>query len=691
MKKFIAILIVLLVIVGTKIIVIDKKFSLNNAFQLSSEGTVSSGMCGDNLKYTIDKDGTLVIKGSGKMKRNIFSDHTEIKNVIIKKGVKDISYAAFSNCTSLQTVTLPDSIKGIGDFAFNKCAKLEAVIIPEKVNSIGEYAFNDCSSLKSVSISDKVTVIRKSTFSKCSSLEELKLPSNLKEIDEYAFYKCSGISSIDFPVTVETINENAFYKCEIKTLKIDGKISDMKEGIMNTLAEMNIEKIRYIRPYLNYQIADNGKQHDITAEIKTISANSDISSISNVTTYERHGKVDCIQHMTDKNGNMYAVLGTGEEVSLVSETTNINIKNEGFNFGAATIDNENNLYILWGFDIEEESIENAKANNTANLVLIKYDLDGKIKEKCDMPINETNAQFPFSSGNANLVIKDDIIGCFFNTKWTKSEDGRNHQGSEFAAVNRKTMSLDYFSKWEGSHSFGLTLIPTEFGFAGAQRGDANTSRAINANCYFSSGETFEGNHSVKNKNLVHASGQYGTVENRHDGNDTYLHLGGLAKSRTTYALAGKSERIYSTKDYYGESSLKTDIYDVFVKISDQTLAKSTSGLAGEDRIDTETGETADHNIVWLTECNDTEKAGLVKVVTLEDGSYCILWEKFVNDVFDSIRYVITDECGNIIQQESSINGARLSDTSIQPVVDGYKLKWASVDSGQVNFYMVNLR
>ena len=66
----------------------------------------------------------------------------------------------------------------------------------------------------------------------------------------------------------------------------------------------------------------------------------------------------------------------------------------------------------------------------------------------------------------------------------------------------------------------------------------------------------------------------------------------------------------------------------------------------------------------------------VKVVTLEDNTYCVLWDKFINDKFDSVHYVILDECGNLLQQESEIKNAKLSATSIQPIVQGTTLTWA---------------
>lgn len=286
------------------------------------------------------------------------------------------------------------------------------------------------------------------------------------------------------------------------------------------------------------------------------------------------------------------------------------------------------------------------------------------------------------------------MAAFLIRSGQKGGDGRNHQGSEFAAIDKNTMELLEFSDWEGSHSFGVSLIATDYGFAGIQKGDADVGRGINFNSYHVSDNKVETDYLADNgyKVLFSASGQYGTNDKHIDGNNTYLHMGGLAKSVTTHAVVGKSERVYSSMEYYGWSNLRTGNFDVFLKLTDQSLADTASDLAGEERVDVETGETANYNIVWLTECNETEKAGQVKVVTLADGSYCVLWEKFVNDKFDSIRYVVTDECGNILRHETGIYGARLSDTSVQPIVDDYTLKWAVADAENkcINFYTVDL-
>ena len=162
-------------------------------------------------------------------------------------------------------------------------------------------------------------------------------------------------------------------------------------------------------------------------------------------------------------------------------------------------------------------------------------------------------------------------------------------------------------------------------------------------------------------------------------------MGGLAKAKNTYAVAGKSKREYDSVNV--DSSF--DGYDVFVKITDDSFNENVVGFAGEDRIDKSTGEIADRHVVWLTE---SDKAEQVKIVTLDDNNYCVLWDKVSDDETNSVHYVILDECGNLLQKESKIKNAKLSSTSVQPIVNGNTLTWAVADAenSTLTFYKVNL-
>ena len=86
---------------------------------------VDSGICGDkgdNLKWTLDDEGTLTISGTGAMK-----DYPD-------SGDNRSPFAA----RDIITVVIRDGITGIGDNAFLACSKLQRIYIPESVEKTYE-------------------------------------------------------------------------------------------------------------------------------------------------------------------------------------------------------------------------------------------------------------------------------------------------------------------------------------------------------------------------------------------------------------------------------------------------------------------------------------------------------------------------------------------------------------------------
>lgn len=409
------------------------------------------------------------------------------------------------------------------------------------------------------------------------------------------------------------------------------------------------------------------------------------NTYSNETTYSVFISTDVLQEIEDSSGNVYAVYGTSNTVTLVPQNTAqdaVTIQNEGFTFGAATADENDHLYILWGKD-------NSDNTSAENILLCKYDLNGKLIASFGLPLEYTQAEKPFYLGNANIDYSNGVIGCFYITQWLNG-----HQGSEFVAVNAETMEELSFSDWQASHSLGLSMIPTDYGFAAVQRGDYY-DRGLLFTTYAASSDEFNYLEDVLfgHKVIYHISGQYAEEGSHY--NATHVYMGGLAYSHPTYAVAGKSERFLTSGNYAeyvkNHPDCGADIFDVFVRVFNASLDPMDE-LAGENRIDEETGEIADTNVIWLTQCNASEKVGSVKIVTMENGSYCVLWEKFVNQQFDSVRYVLMDHYGNITRTETEIQNARLSGTSIQPVVQGTTLSWAVADksAGGIVWYTTDL-
>ena len=148
-----------------------------------------NGTCGDNLTWTLDDQGTLVISGTGEMTEFKSADGeywspygSKIKTVIIEDGVTSILETAFYYCTDIQSVTIGNSVTTIGDCAFGGCTGLKSLIIPDSVKTIGAMAFWECTGLETVVLGNGVNEIGENAFWDCTGLKAIELPDSLVTI-----------------------------------------------------------------------------------------------------------------------------------------------------------------------------------------------------------------------------------------------------------------------------------------------------------------------------------------------------------------------------------------------------------------------------------------------------------------------------------------------------------------------------
>ncbi len=195
--------------------------------QLQEGNIVASGECGDNLTWELDANGTLTIRGSGRMMD--FESDTDapwyewtgmrvngsypyaLKYVVVEEGVTSIGKYAFA----YQTMTgadLPSTILEIGEYAFRRCRELVSMDIPDGVEEINRYAFEGCTKLSSVAIPDSVRIIGVRAFEDCSALSYIILPDSLTELGIYAFTG-AGLKEIVLPGTIKEVDWGTFQKC----------------------------------------------------------------------------------------------------------------------------------------------------------------------------------------------------------------------------------------------------------------------------------------------------------------------------------------------------------------------------------------------------------------------------------------------------------------------------------------------
>jgi len=119
--------------------------------EMLSPYEVANGPCGDNLTWTLDSFGRLIISGTGDMyDYSMWAPWAEyVRFVIIDDGVTSVGEYAFVNC-ELSTIYIPDSVEVIGKSAFEHCYYLTRIDIPNSVKYIGESAFEMCENLTDV-------------------------------------------------------------------------------------------------------------------------------------------------------------------------------------------------------------------------------------------------------------------------------------------------------------------------------------------------------------------------------------------------------------------------------------------------------------------------------------------------------------------------------------------------------------
>jgi len=241
------------------------------------DSIIASGVHGDNLTWTLDRDGLFVLSGIGEMAEcEYFSEYSwyewssYIRNIRITEGITSVEMDAFLSATDLVSIeigkdvasfgsiineievfyvadgnayysavdgilfdkdqttilgypaktlssvySIPDGVSEIGKSAFSHCENLATITIPDGITTIGSQAFFECKSLKAVEMPDSVTALDGvGTFSGSALLTTIRLSENISEIPYNAFSECVSLKNITIPGKVAVIREAAFRGCE---------------------------------------------------------------------------------------------------------------------------------------------------------------------------------------------------------------------------------------------------------------------------------------------------------------------------------------------------------------------------------------------------------------------------------------------------------------------------------------------
>lgn len=126
-----------------------------------------------------------------------FRSNSNITNVIIPNGTREIGASAFSHCIELRQVLIPDSVNLIGEYAFSDCVLLQNIVLPVGLKEINKGVFTECNSLVSAEIPEGVTTIHEFAFGHCR-LTSVTIPSSVNKIEPASFLGCVMLSSVFF-------------------------------------------------------------------------------------------------------------------------------------------------------------------------------------------------------------------------------------------------------------------------------------------------------------------------------------------------------------------------------------------------------------------------------------------------------------------------------------------------------------
>ena len=222
----------------------------------------SSGKCGDNLTWTMDDAGNLVITGSGDM-YNVYDSqynswtNSKVTTVKFPEGLTSIGYGMFTYTTKLKELNLIGTqVKTIKDNAFRNSG-ITTVDLPRTLTEIGTSVFWDCPDIEVIRVASGNTIydsrnncnavivtatnkliigsnktviprtvkfIGESAFRGRAKLTSLGLHDAVEEIQSFAYAGCTALKSAFIPAGVRYVGRGVFIRCEnLKYINVDEK------------------------------------------------------------------------------------------------------------------------------------------------------------------------------------------------------------------------------------------------------------------------------------------------------------------------------------------------------------------------------------------------------------------------------------------------------------------------------------
>lgn len=140
----------------------------------------------------------------------------ELKKVVIKDGVTNVSNYALFFLPAATQVTLPESVTSIGRYGIALCAKLKGISLPKAVTGIGDFGLAG-NNFTSISLPDGLQTLGRGAFDACASISGTTLPAAITAVPDKCFNDCTKLLTVDYKGEVTAIGERAFEGCKSLT------------------------------------------------------------------------------------------------------------------------------------------------------------------------------------------------------------------------------------------------------------------------------------------------------------------------------------------------------------------------------------------------------------------------------------------------------------------------------------------
>ncbi|MDR1604622.1 MAG: cell wall-binding repeat-containing protein, partial [Gracilibacteraceae bacterium] len=402
-------------------------------------------------------------------------------------------------------------------------------------------------------------------------------------------------------------------------------------------------------------------------------------------------------------GNLHIAYETEQSIVILALDHSMNkiraltVSKELPLFGEITGDDAGNFYVLYGKNVEETE------KNVTNVVLAKYNPDGKFIAKTEYTAGEINTMQPFRAANASLAVSGNVIAVHSGRLMFKSADGLNHQSSLILYADVQNMQPLQLPEPYTSHSFDQQVIPLfGGGFLFADRGDAYPRGFVVAkleNNQLSSVATFH-------------------FREAEEYNYTNSDLGGVAETDFSYVLVGSSDKTLSNRPVKISNFASRNVFIQYIKKDFEKYDVYSAGddvyfVQGESRsaegIENTIGlnvngisyflppDATDHGVCWLTNLNENQSTDNPTVTALSDGRLVVMWELYDSTGSSSLQYAgtyykILDQNGEVITDATfMVNSPRIPNHD-RPVYLNGKIYWSLSDesAGKIRVYELDI-